>query len=576
MEEIKEAIAELILNQLKHTALKKDDILNIIEIPPSPELGDYAFPCFILAKEMKKSPVDIATGLATEIKPGKAHKDISGIKAAGPYLNFFLDKKIMVEQAINKILKEKEKFGKAKEAKKGKVMVEFCHANTHKAFHIGHTRNISLGESISRILESRGFKVIRANYQGDIGMHVAKTLWGMLNLKKLGLKEPENEKGKWLGIVYAKASQAAKNEKTAEEINKINQELYSGDKKLSDLWKKTRKWSIDYFEKVIYPDFDAKFDRFYFESEVEKEGVKIAKKLLGDKIAKLSEGAIIMDFEKQGLGVFILLKSDGTPLYSTKDLELAELQDKEYKPDRILHIVASEQNLYFSQLIKTIHSYNGKLAEKEEHISYELVILPTGKMASREGNVILYDDTLEEIKGLVKAEITKRDKGINSTELEKRAKKISLGAIKYSMLKQSPNKTIVFNEEEITRFEGDTGPYLQYSYARASSILKKAKISEISIKSIKISSLELHEIELARKLYQLPNVIEGACRQLNPSSIANYSFELARLFSEFYHACPVIHSSKEVQNQRLALVQSFRIVMKNALWLLGIDAIEEM
>ncbi len=575
MADEKEVIAELVLKQLKHPALKKEDILKVIEIPPSPELGDYAFPCFILAKEMKKSPAGIATELAAKIGK-KLSVGIEKIGAAGPYLNFFLDKKILVESAVSRILKEKEKFGKAKEAKKGKVMVEFCHANTHKAFHIGHTRNISLGESISRILESRGIKVIRANYQGDIGMHVAKTLWGMLNLKKLGLQEPENEKGRWLGIVYAKASQAAKDEKTAEEINKINQQLYSGDKKLNDLWKKTRKWSIDYFEKVIYPDFYAKFDRFYFESEVEQEGVKIAKKLLEDKIAKLSEGAIIMDFEKQGLGVFILLKSDGTPLYSTKDLELAELQDKEYAPGRILHIVASEQNLYFSQLIKTVQSYNKKLADKEEHISYELVILPTGKMASREGNVILYDDTLEEIKRLVKAEITGRDKGINSTELEKRAKKISLGAIKYSMLKQSPNKTIVFNEEEITRFEGDTGPYLQYSYARASSILKKAKISESSIKSIKISSLEFHEIELAKKLYQFPDVAEGACRQLNPSSIANYAFELAKLFNEFYHSCPVIHSDKETQKQRLALVQSFRIVMKNALWLLGMDAIEEM
>ncbi|MBI2046532.1 arginine--tRNA ligase, partial [Candidatus Pacearchaeota archaeon] len=192
------------------------------------------------------------------------------------------------------------------------------------------------------------------------------------------------------------------------------------------------------------------------------------------------------------------------------------------------------------------------------------------------GKVILYDDTLKEIMELVKAEIKRRDKNANGSELEKRAKKIAIGAIKYSMLKQSPNKSIIFNEEDVTQFEGDTGPYLQYSYARASSILKKAKTDESRIKSIKVKSLEFHEIELVKKLEKFSDVISNAYRQLNPSSIANYAFQIAQIFNEFYHTCPVVNSEKETQKQRLAIVQAFRIVMKNALWLLGIEAIEEM
>jgi len=560
---MKEIIANLLRKQI---GLRKEEILSLIEIPPSPELGDYAFPCFHLASKLRKNPNLIAQELAGKIK---LTKEISQVKAVGAYLNFFINKNFLAEKVITGVLKAKKSAGK----NKGKIMTEYCHANTHKAFHIGHARNICIGESLSRVFEFLGYKVVRANYQGDIGMHVARTLWGLLNLSRLKLKEPEKDKGKWLGIVYAKSSQASQDKNIAEQINQLNQKLYSGDKKLLALWKKTRKWSIDYFEKTIYPDFGAKFNRFYFESEVEKKGTEIVNTLLKRRIAELSEGAIIMDFRNQDLGVFILLKSDKTPLYSTKDLALAELQNKEYNPDKILHIVGSEQNFYFKQLIKTIEAYNPGLAKKEEHISYELVVLPSGKMASRAGEVILYDDTLAKIIGLIKAEIKKRESKISASELEKRAKKIALGAVKYAMLSQDVKKSIVFNEHEITRFEGNTGPYLQYSYARASSILKKAKRT-LKHDKLKIIDLKEQEITLIKKLGEFPEVIKKTNAQLNPSILANYSFELSQSFNEFYHSCQVIGSSEE--SFRLSLVQAFRIVIKQALFLLGIDVLEEM
>lgn len=557
-----------VLNK-KSVKLDKESIEKLIEIPPNSEMGDFAFPCFILAKELKKAPQQIAQDLAVEIS--KSKNNFEKIQAQGPYVNFFVKRGNFVENIVKKILDEKGKYGVGNQ--KGKVMTEFCHANTHKAFHIGHTRNISLGESVSRILEFSGLKVIRTNYQGDIGMHVAKTLWGLLNLRKIGLKEPAKDKGKWLGLVYAKSSAMAKDEKINAEVNEINQKLYAGDKKLVALWKKTRQWSIDYFEKIIYPDFQVKFNRFYFESEVEKKGVGIVRELEKKGVAKVDQGAIIMDYQDLGMGVYILLKSDGTPLYSTKDLALAELQNKEYNPDKILHIVASEQNLYFRQLIKTLEFYDKKLSDKEKHMSYELVILPSGKMASREGNVILYDDTLAKLVNLVEAEIKKRDAKISKKELNTRAKKIALCAVKYAMLSQDIKRTIVFNEEEITRFEGNTGPYIQYSYARASSILKKVKSK--NFQKFKVGELDKYEIELSKKLSEFGDVAKDAAEKYNPALIAHYSYELAQLFNEFYHACPVLSDEKK-KDFRLALVESFRIVLKNSLNLLGIETLEEM
>jgi arginyl-tRNA synthetase len=560
--------------------LKKEEIENLIEVPPSIEMGDYSFPCFLLAKKLhrsvypklrsegaKKNPHEIAL----KIKEKISDKNFEDVKVLGAYVNFFVDKKKFSENIIKEILTKKENFGKSNVGKKEKIMIEFCHANTHKAFHIGHTRNISIGESISRTAEFLDYNVIRTNYQGDVGMHVAKTIWGMLNLKKLRLKIPLKDKGEWLGIVYAKASQMTKNnKKIIEEVNKVNQRLYSKDKELTKIWKKTRQWSIDYFEKNVYPDFGTNFNRFYFESEVEKKGIEIAKSLLEKRIAKKSEGAIIINLEKYGLDIFLILKSDETPLYSTKDLYLAELENKEYNPKKILHIVGSEQNFYFKQLIKTLELINPKISKKEKHISYELVTLPSGKMASREGKVVLYDDTLKKIMALAKKQMKKRIK-LSNEELEKRAKIVSLGAIKYAMLSQNTNKTIIFDENKIVSFEGDTGPYLLYSYARASSILRKTKKQK---KSYGIKNIEKIEIELVKKLSQFPEIVLNSYKNLNPSLIANYSYQLAQIFNGFYHSSKVIGSDEE--EFRLALVNSFRIVLKNSLKLLGIDVVEKM
>lgn len=528
----------------------------VVEKPPGNIDADLSVPCFDFAKQMKKPPQQIAEDLSKKISP----KYVKEVKALGPYLNFYIDWKSYGQKVLQDSLKKNYGMGK----RKGKYMVEFAQPNTHKAFHIGHTRNIALGEALNRILEFSGLKVIRVNYQGDIGPHVAKCLWGLKNLKLKG------SGGKFLGKVYAKASQKIKgNKKLEEEVRQINKDLYAGKKDLIDLWRKTRKWSLDYFND-IYKDFGVEFDRFYFESEVEGLGVKLSKKLLKQGIAKKSEGAIIMDLKKYNLGVFVLLTRDETPLYSIKDLVLADLQDKEYKPDKIIHVVGYEQNFYFQQLFKSLEKINPKIAKKEYHLSYNLVNLPTGKMASREGKVILYDDLKDKLYKLALNE-TKKRSNLKGKDLEKVSKIISLGALKYTMISQSPDKPIIFDWERVLDFQDNTAPYIQYTYARARSILRKSLIKG---KVIASDLKERKEILLMKKLSEFPEIVLKASEDLRPHYIANYVFELATLFNEFYHEFPVIGSDKE--KARIKLVEAVSYVLARGLYLLGIEAPERM
>ena len=363
----------------------------------------------------------------------------------------------------------------------------------------------------------------------------------------------------------------AGNEKFQEEVNEINRKLENKEnKKLNELWKKTRKLSIDSWKK-IYKELNTKFDAYFFESEVEQRAKQISLELVKKGIAKKDQGAIIMDFKDSGMGVWILLRSDGTVLYSAKDLALAEKKINKYKAEEYLVMVAEEQRLHLEQLVKTLEIIN--LAKKDfyDFMTFGLVRLPTGKMSSRTGDNILYSDFICEMKNHVKNEIKKRGEKISEKELENRALVISIAAIKYSMLKQGANKNIIFYKNEALNFEGDSGAYLLYSYARANSILQKVKKQNLKIE---IKNIEEKEINLAKILSKFPEIVSSARNSKSPSVIANYSHELAQKFNEFYHACPVLNSENE--SFRIKLVQSFMQVMENSLNLLGINLLKRM
>jgi arginyl-tRNA synthetase len=556
---MKELIAKLLA---KHLGKKEQEILNLIGISPA-GMGDYAFPCFSLAKEMKKSPVKIAEEIEEKIK---LPKEISKIQVNQAYLNFFISPSFLIQQTIKKILKEKAKYGKGKE--KSKVMIEFSQPNTHKAFHVGHIRNTSIGESLSRLYEFQGNKVIRANYSGDTGMHIAKWIWCY---KTFHNEEDLVDDEEWIASIYVDAvKRLEENPDFQLEVDAINRLLETReDKEINQLWDKTRKLSIESWKK-IYKELNTRFDKYYFESEVEKRGKEIAQNLVKQKIAIISDGATIMDLQKYNFGVWVLLRKDGTVLYSAKDLALAEKKFKDYEIDKSIYLVADEQQLHFQQLMKTLELMNFKELKKCQPVHYGLVRLPTGKMSSRTGQNILYSEFMEDVMGYAKEEIKKRFPQLNNKELEERALKISIASIKYAMLKQGPNKVIVFVREDALDFEGNTGPYLQYSYARASSIMKKSKKSP----KLNQEAIDEQEVVLVKKLGMFPEIASHSYSQLNPSLLANYSYELAQIFNEFYHSSKVIDDDRE--EFRLALVESFRIVLKSCLNLLGIDVIEEM
>lgn len=552
-----------VIDSLKITGLDPKVIDGLIEIPKDTTHGDYAFPCFTLSKTLKKSPMHIAKEFVTKI----SKKGFERVEAIGPYINFFLDSKKVAQDLLDKIMKEKKRYGSNSSGKGKTFMMEFSQPNTHKAFHVGHIRGTSLGESIARIREFSGYKVIRANYSGDTGMHIAKWLWAYNKFHK-GEKIQNDES--WFAKIYVEAVQKLEGNESGEiEVLEINKKLdEKKDSKLLKLWEETRKKSISAWN-PIYKDLMVDFDEHYFESQVEEKGKKISLELVKKGIAEISDGATIMNLKDRNLGVWILLRRDGTVLYSAKDIALAQEKFRKHDMDESLVITSAEQNLHFQQLKRTLEIMNFKNWEKYNHLGFESVRLPEGKMSSRTGNNILYADFRDELVEAAKTEISKRDE-LNDKEINERALAIAISAIKYSMLKQDTNKVIIFNKEEAIRFEGDTGPYLLYTFARANSIIKKAG----KIGKFKIDKIEPHERSLINELVHFEDLVLECSKNFNVNNIAHYSYNLAQKFNEFYHVCLVIGSKEE--KFRVALVYAFAQVMENALHLLGIPTLKEM
>jgi len=536
-----------------------------LEMPPRKEFGDFSFPVFNLAREQKKNANEIAKSIYDKIKIGGI---VQEVQAKGPYVNFFLD----LDKISALILKEalKKDFGKSNFGKSKKILVEFAHPNTHKGFHIGHLRNISTGESICRILDAAGFKVFRCNYQGDIGPHVAKTLWGFINIYNQTPPQEAKRLGEWLGKVYAEVSQKMQeNPEIEKEVEEINKKLYAGDKQLVKIWKETRKWSLDDYEK-IYKELGAHFDKYYFEAEVEKRGKEIVLKFLKEGIFQQSEGAIVFDLTKCNLGTFVLLTKNETPLYHAKDLALAEKQMADFKPDLIIHVVGSEQKLYFEQLFQTFEIIKSPAAGKELHVIYELVALKEGKMSSRQGSVILYTDLRKQVFEKVKEEVLKRNPKLPEKKINEISNTITTGAMKYSMLNVSTEKVIHFDWQEALKLEGNTGPYIQYAVTRANSVMKKAG----NFKPVFTSILTEEEKDLIKLLQNFEEVIVHATKDYKPHYIANYAYDLATSFNKYYEKVPILKSKEK--NFRLTLVKAVKEVLEKSLCLLGIEVPEKM
>src|SRR3989344_5448329 len=528
---MKQIIVDLLA---KATKLKKEEIEKIIEIPPNSEMGDYAFPCYILSKELRKNPAEIAMELAREInKNKKSLKEISRVECKGPYLNFFIDKKMLAKQILAKATVSE--FGSAKE--KQKILVEHTSVNPNASPHVGRTRNSIIGDSIVRILKFRGNNIETHNY---------------VSISKKLEKNPSLEK----------------------QIFQLLERFENKDKKTVDLFRKIVGICVQ-GQKQLFEELGIKFDKFDYESEyVGSFSKELLKKF--EKTGKLfedKEGRLVLNqsntpvARKMKAPYFVLARSNGTGLYGLRDI--AYTLDKMKKGKNII-VLGEDQKLYFEQIKEALKLLNSPYPEV---VHYSFVLLQTDsgarKMSTRRGELVLLEEFLKESVKKAQEEIKKR-------KTKGDAKKIAIAAIKYAMLRNDNDKNIIFSWENSLNFEGDSGPYLQYSYARASSIIRKAEKSKLKSKSksYDIPELTSQEINLIKKISEFPQTVEKAEKQLNPSIIANYSFQLSQSFNEFYHSCKVL--GEDCEEFRIKLVNAFRTTIKNSLYLLGIEVMEEM
>ncbi|MBN1309600.1 MAG: arginine--tRNA ligase [Chitinispirillaceae bacterium] len=563
---MKETIIMLLASELAGS-LSADDIGRLLEIPPAPEMGDYAFPCFTLARILRKSPVAIAEELRKKIMPDDAFENITAI--AG-YLNFFVDKNQFAASVLSRVLED----GYGRKQAAVKVVIEFASPNTNKPLHLGHLRNMSIGESVARILQFCGNDVVRTSINNDRGIHICKS---MLAYRAVGGGATPQSAGKkpdhFVGDYYVLFSRnAAVDPSWNDRAQHMLRQWEAGDEQVRALWKTMNGWALDGF-KQTYDLFGIRFDREYFESDLYTFGKEIVRDGLERGVfSRRDDGATVVDLDAEKLGTKVLLRPDGTAVYIVQDLYLAVLKHDEFACDRSLYVVGNEQDFHFAVLKTILKKLGSPVAGKIHHLSYGMVDLPEGKMKSREGTVVDADDLINETKSLAAEEVARRYR-LDDAEIERRSLVIALAAIKYQLLRVDIGKTMLFDPRKAISFEGDTGPYLLYSYARASSIVRKAPAPPSRAVAAD-GAFNGAEIALLRQLDRFPEAAAFAGDKLSPSIIASYAFGLAQAFNEFYHNSQVIGSDRE--QFRLQLVAAFRAVMKNCLWLLGIEAIEEM
>lgn len=710
--ETKMALAELIKDALARAPFQltrtTDEVAGMIQVPKDAAMGDFAFPCFALAKELKQAPPKIAATLGDALGDAlRADPCFASAIAAGPYLNVALDKARQFAEVIPKIVDGT--FTAARPPRGERVMIEYSQPNTHKVFHVGHTRNVALGDACVRLCRFAGFDVVAANYIGDVGTHIAKCLWYFRTHWKGDV--PDTDRGAFLGEMYSAADrmldlsrmtsapfpgvttarvisieahpseprwkvvrvQTATGEKTVvcggigfadgdvvayagvgakvgkrrvgtadragvssegmicgdaeikqgEDNDKIHvfpegtavgveiaevfriqdatdpqvplleeyerrqrgvrevlKALEQGEPEITALWQETRQWSLDEFQE-IYRWIGAQFDHDFYESEVADAGKAIVKRALDDGILIRSEGAIGADLTAHKLPFFMLQKSDGTGLYSTKDLALAKRKFDDFHIDRSIYVVDISQSLHFQQVFATLTMLGYEKAKLCHHLAYGMVMLPDGKMSSRDGNVIpfvrLRDNLTEHIRTKFLDPLQENAKEDWSPEqIADTARRVAIGTIRYGMLNQDNNKNIVFDLEEWSNPSGNTGPYLMYAYTRTRSILRE--IDGYDIAAADWSGLNnVTEHGLLATLLRFDKAVADAVKGYQPQLLCIYLYDLAKDFSRFYRECSVKHAENPgLRHARAALVDSTGRVLGRGLELLGIQPVERM
>ena len=559
---------KIVATRLKENIdLDLDKIESLIEIPPKSDMGDFAFPCFQLAKVMKKAPNMIAKDIADVINKDGFEK----VESLGPYINFFMDKVKFSESIVNEILSEKDSYGSSKIGDGKRYLVEYSSPNIAKPFHVGHLFTTAIGNALYKMLKFEGYDTVRINHLGDWGTQFGKLIsaykrWG--NEEAIE-KSPITE----LLRIYVKFhDEAEKNPNLEDEGRMYFKKLEEGDNEAVELWKRFKDLSLKEFNN-IYSILGVDFDSWAGESFYNDKMDIVVKELEEKNVLTDSNGAKVVMLDEYNMPPCIVVKSDGASIYATRDLAAAMYRKKHYNFDKCIYVVGKDQILHFKQVFKTLELAGHTWAKDCVHIPFGLVKFADRKLSTRKGNVVLLEELLKE--AVAKTLETINVKNPELKEKEMVAKEIGIGAVLFTYLKNSREKDIVFDWDEMLSFEGETGPYVQYSYARAKSILRKAEGINGDADFSKLTSKE--EFELTKVLEGFNKAILLAIDRLEPSVVTRYTIEVAKAFNKFYNAHSVLNlEDTGLKVARLKLIVATAQVIKNSLNLIGINVVEEM
>ena len=546
--------------------LTSEEISQLIEIPPKPEMGDFAFPCFRLAKSYHKAPPMIAQDLKESIGD---QAFLSEIKVIGGYLNFYVDKAQYAQQIIDKYNNTTD-YGCSDQGKDKTICIDYSSPNVAKNFHVGHLRTTIIGNSLYKIFSKLGYKVVRINHLGDWGTQFGKLI---VAYKKWGSREAVEEKGiEELMDIYVKFhEEAEKDDSLNDEARAWFLKMEQGNEEALEIWQWFRDISLKEFMRV-YNILGMEFDSFAGESFYRDKTAGVIKRLTDDGLLKESQGAMIVPLDEYDMPPCIVAKKDGSSIYATRDLAAILYRKATYNFDRCLYVTGLEQKLHFAQVFKVIELMGNDYAKNLVHIPYGLVSLKSGKISSRKGNVIFAEDLLRE--SINKTTSIIEEKNPDIPDKEEVAKQVGIGAIIFNDLYNQRIKDVIFDWNKLLNFDGETGPYVQYTYARASSVLRK--IGEVPDTIDYTLLTDEASIGLLKEIERYPQVIKDAAERYEPSVIARYSIDLAHAFNKFYHECQINVEDETTKYTRTNVVKIARYIIKDALSLLGIQCPEQM
>ena len=560
---------EIIAKQLEKMdlGLSFEEIYKLIEIPPQDNMGDYSFPCFSLAKTLRKNPALIAEDLSKEFDTEGFEK----IENLNAYLNFYVDRKVFEEEILKEILEKKEKYGSSDKGSGKNIVIDFSSVNIAKPFHIGHIRSTVIGDALRNIHNFLGYNTIASNYIGDYGtqfgtMIAAYKLWG--DEEKL----KENPIKELLALYVRYNNEAADDEKMMNDARAEFRNLESGEEEATRLWKHFKDISFNEFDRV-YKMLDIDFDNYNGESYHSEFIPAVLEELKDKDLLVESDGAYIVDLSEFDLPPAIIIKSNGSSAYITRDIATAINRKKVYDFDKNLYVVATQQNLHFQQLFAILKLMGYDFYDDCKHIPFGMVSLKDQTLSTRKGQVVFLEDVLNKAVDKTKEIMESRDNKIEN--VDEVAEIVGIGAVKFQELYNNRIKDYVFDWDEVLNFDGETGPYVQYTYARAKSVLRKADFKENKeISFDNITSDE--EFALVKALGNFKDVVAKAAEKYEPSLITRHLTEIAKSFNKFYNACQINVEDEKIKEERLALSYATSIVIKTGLGLLGIKTVEQM